>query len=301
MRILHIDTGGEMRGGQYQVTLLLNGLRSAGHEPILMAREDGPLWSAAMVGGFAVHPAESKELWRRSKEAAIVHAHDARAHTMAAIASRRKFVVSRRVAFPMRRSVASLWKYQRAARFLAVSHFVANELQAAGIRNEKIDVVYDGVEPLAEAAEWSADNPVVALASADPQKGRDLVEQAAAESGIQVLFSDDLARDLQRASLFVYITRSEGLGSAALLAMSMGVPVIGSCVGGLIEVFADGVSGIFVRNDAREIASAMRRVLRDPALARSLVEHGKARIAECFTKEHLVRSTVASYERALAA
>lgn len=300
MRILHIDTGREMRGGQHQVLLLLKGLRNAGHNSTLMAYSKGPLWNAAADAGFPVLSAETRELWRCAKEATIVHAHDARAHTMAAIASRRKFVVSRRVAFPVRRSVASLWKYQRAARFLAVSHFVAQELQAAGIRKEKIDVVYDGVEMMTHATDWNPKNPVVTLASDDPEKGRNLVEQAARNAGARVLFSNELSKDLRQASLFVYITRSEGLGSAALLAMSTGVPVIASCVGGLVEVFADGVSGIFVRNDAEEIAEAIRRVLDNPDLAHSLIEHGKERIAECFTQEHLTRGTIAAYEGALA-
>ena len=70
--------------------------------------------------------------------------------------------------------------------------------------------------------------------------------------------------------------------------------------GSLVEIFADGMSGIFVRNDSQEIARAMQRVLDNPALAHSLIEHGKARIAECFTKEHLTRGTIAAYERALA-
>src|ERR1700761_5849460 len=165
-----------MRGGQHQVLLLMSGLAEAGHESILLAGEQSPLAQAALRTGYVVRKAEAKELWQYSKQAATVHAHDARAHTMAAIASRRKFVVSRRVAFPVRRSVASLWKYQRAARFLAVSQFVAKELQAAGIRKEKIDVVYDGVEMMTPDAEWNPQNPVVALASNDLQKGRDLVD-----------------------------------------------------------------------------------------------------------------------------
>lgn len=301
MRVLHIDAGHEMRGGQYQVLLLLKGLRRAGHDQILLARQEAPLWSAAAAAGFAVQAAGVKELWHRSKEATIVHAHDARAHTIAAIASRRTFVVSRRVAFPVRRTPASVWKYQRAARFLAVSRFVADELRAGGVCNEKIDVVYDGVESIGTAAGWSAQNPAVALASDDPQKGRELVEQAAVQAGVPVLFSNDLARDLQCASMFVYITRLEGLGSAALLAMSRGVPVLASRVGGLAEVFADGVSGIFVQNESHDIARAMRRVIEDPILARSLAEHGIARIAECFTTEHVTRGTLACYERALAA
>lgn len=300
MRILHIDTGSAMRGGQYQVLLLLRSLRAAGHDSVLMARENSPLWDAAAKDGFPVESADAKRVWQGSKDAAIVHAHDARSHTIAAIASRRRFVVSRRVAFPVRRSVASVWKYQRPSRFLAVSRFVARQLQTAGIHSEKIDVVYDGVECVQECSAWSAEYPIVALASNDPEKGRDLVERAARIAELRVLFSNDLMKDLARASVFVYITRSEGLGSAALLAMSMCVPVIASAVDGLTEIFADGVSGIFVRNDPEEIASAIRKVISDPGLAQRLAENGRARIAECFTKEHLLRGTLASYERALA-
>jgi hypothetical protein len=289
-----------MRGGQRQVLLLMAGLAEAGHECILLASERNPLAQAAMRAGLIVRAAEAKELWQCSKQAAMVHAHDARAHTLAAIASRRKFVVSRRVAFPVRRSVASLWKYQRATRFIAVSQFVANQLQAAGIRTEKIDVVYDGVEAVAPAERWNPTYPAVALASGDPQKGRDLVEQAAGIAHIPVLFSDNLAEDLSRASMFVYITRSEGLGSAALLAMSMGVPVIASNVGGLSEVIADSASGLLVANETAEIASAMRRVLDEPGLAPELIGRARARVAERFTSRDLVKGTLASYERALA-
>src|ERR1700761_4149863 len=134
-----------MRGGQRQVALLMAGLAEAGHECCLLAPGSSPLHQTAIRAGFPVRNAEAKELWQESKRAAIVHAHDARAHMLAAIASLRRFVVSRRVAFPVRRSVASLWMYQRARRFLAVSQFVAGQLEIAGIPMEKIDVVYDGI------------------------------------------------------------------------------------------------------------------------------------------------------------
>lgn len=289
-----------MRGGQRQVLLLMAGLAEAGHECILLAGARSPLSQAAVSAGHAVRVAASKELWQSSKQAHIVHAHDARAHTIAAIASRRVFVVSRRVAFPVRRSVASIWKYHRAARFLAVSQFVASQLEEAGIRQEKIDVVYDGVEAVAPAERWSSTSPALALASKDPQKGRDLVEQAARIARVPVVFSENLADGLSRASMFVYITRSEGLGSAALLAMTMGVPVIASNIGGLKEIFADGASGLLVGNEPEEIARAMQRLLYEPDLAPALIDRAKARIAGRFTKHHLLRATLDSYERALA-
>ncbi len=288
-----------MRGGQHQVLLLMNALREAGHESLLLAPEVSPLANAARQARFAVYASSAREVWRHSRQVSLIHAHDARAHTLAAVASRCKFVVSRRVAFPVRRSIASFWKYRRPARFLAVSHFVAGELEAAGIPKQRIDIVYDGVES-PSAAEWSARYPAVALASPDPQKGRPLVEQAAKLAGIPVVFSNTLPEDLTHASSFVYITRSEGLGSAVLLAMSMGVPVIASRVGGLTEIFSDGISGLFVANEAQAIAGAMRRVVEDGTLARLLIERGKARIAECFTKQHLLQGTLASYRSALA-
>lgn len=289
-----------MRGGQHQVLLLLKGLREAGHESLLLAREQAPLWTAAAAAHFPIYPAATRELFKLSRKADLVHAHDARAHTIAAIASRRKFVVSRRVAFPVRRSVASVWKYQRATRYLAVSQFVARELEGAGIRREKIDVVYDGVDSVPNIIEWNPDHPAVAPATRDPEKGRDLLEQAAEIARVRVVFSENLQQDLQHASMFVYITRSEGLGSAVLLAMNIGVPVIASWVGGLAEVFADGVSGVFVRNDTDEVARAMRSILDQPALTRMMIREAKTRVNDCFTREHLVRGTLNSYGRALA-
>jgi phosphohistidine swiveling domain-containing protein len=275
-------------------------LRQAGHDGPLLAREGGPLSNAARLAGYTTHPATFKELWTRSNDVTLVHAHDAGAHTKAAIAARCRFVVSRRVAFPIKRSVASSWKYRRAARYLAVSEFVARELQAGGIASSKIDVVHDAVDPATCADPWNATAPAVALASRDPQKGRDLVEAAARLAGIEVVFSDTIEEDLRRASMLIYATRSEGLGSAAILAMSMGVPVIASRVGGLQEVFVDGVSGVFVSNEPRDIAAAINRVRSDPVFARELVRHGKERVAERFTKRQLLERTLASYERMLA-
>jgi glycosyltransferase involved in cell wall biosynthesis len=290
-----------MRGGQHQVLLLLNTLKVAGHSSVLLARSGSPLYLAAAAQGFQVQPADVKHLWLHSKNADIVHAHDARAHTIAAIAARGKFVVSRRVAFPVKRSVVSTWKYQRPSRFLAVSQFVAVELESAGIRREKIDIVYDAVntEDAERANRWDASHPAVALASDDPMKGKDLIKAAAARAQLNVVFSDNLTRDLRRASMFVYITRSEGLGSAVLLAMQMAVPVIASRVGGIVEILADGISGLFVENQEHAIAAAMLRVLNERGLAQHLIAAGKEQIRNCFTPQHLLRGTVGSYQKAL--
>ena len=275
MRILHVDTGRELRGGQRQVLLLLEGLRAAGEDCLLLARPGSPLFQTASAAGLPVYPASLLALRQHSKVSDIVHAHDARAHTLAALGARSRFVVSRRVAFPVKRSLLSQWKYRQAARFLAVSQFVGAELERGGIPKSKIDIVYDGVQRDFTPASWNPGNPAVALASFDPGKGRDLVTEAARLAGCSVIYSNDLPKDLIHASMFLYMTRAEGLGSAALLAMSMGVPV-------------------------NEIAAAIGRVREDFILGQTLIERGKKRVGELFTAQGMVEGTRASYRRALA-
>jgi glycosyltransferase involved in cell wall biosynthesis len=126
------------------------------------------------------------------------------------------------------------------------------------------------------------------------------VEQAAAAARIPVHYSSDLERDLRRASMFVYITRSEGLGSAALLAMSMGIPVVASRVGGLAEAIVDGDSGILVSNESAEIARAMRRVVENTASTQVLIANAALRVAKFFSREQLVERTLSAYRRVLA-
>ncbi len=300
MRLLHIDTGCEMRGGQRQVLLLLRLLTGVGHECVLLASKESPLRRAVAGLGIPVHDARLSRVWSLSANADLVHVHDAHAHTLAALAARAPIVVSRRVGFPVKRSSLSRWKYARAARFLSVSRFVAGQLYAAGIPAGKVDVVYDAVDDIPAQTCWSTDAPVVALANADPMKGRDLVEAACRLANVHSIFSNDLSRDLRRASMFLYISRSEGLGSAALLAMAMGVPVIASRVGGLAEIMEPGVSGICVENDPPQIAAAIKHLLTDPDFARGLIEKAHERIAAQFSKEILLDATLQSYSRALA-
>jgi glycosyltransferase involved in cell wall biosynthesis len=294
VRILHIDTGKELRGGQRQVLLLMRALRERGHECELLARQQSPLWKAAKDLEFPVAPASLWNVWRHSSDVNIVHAHDARSHTLAAVASRRRFVVSRRVAFPVKRGAFSRWKYGRPVRYLAVSRFVARELATAGVPKHKIEVVYDGVEQTV-APGPRGEFRIVALDSADPLKGRSLVEKGARIAGVPVQFSDDLARDLPSASVFVYATQSEGLGSAALFAMSLEIPVIASRVGGLPEIVEHGETGLLVENDPECFAAAMRQLRDDPETCHAMGRKARLRIERDFTADRMVERTLAAY------
>ncbi len=228
----------------------------------------------------------------------LIHAHDARGHTLAALQSK-PAVVSRRVAFPVRRGVLSQWKYGRPAHYLAVSQFVKRTLVEARVDPGKISVVYDGV-PL-DFPPVSEDRTLVAaLDSDDPGKGKKIVEQAAKLANVAVTFSSDLRRDLPRAALFVYITELEGLGSAALLAMAAGAPVLASAAGGLPEVVEDGVTGLLTSNDPVEVAKSMQRLLGDRSLAARLADCARKKVEAAFSIDRMVNETIRVYERILA-
>jgi glycosyltransferase involved in cell wall biosynthesis len=296
---LHIDTGREMRGGQWQALYLLQSLAAAGDAPVLMAPAGSPLLEHARARGMEAHALGLSRIATQARRYDLVHAHDARAHTIAAIAAR-TLVVSRRVAFPVRSSAGSRWKYGRATRYIAVSNFVKGILKEAGIDESRIDVVYDGVPPPPEQPNFDQRTRVVALDSNDPRKGGDLIRNAASRAGIDVLFSTDLPADLKSAMLFVYVSESEGLGSAALLAMAAGVPVLASAVGGLPEIVRDGVTGSLVENCPQQIADNMLKLVRDRALLERLGKNGRMMAEQEFTTARMAAETMRVYEKALA-
>jgi hypothetical protein len=290
MRILHLDSGREMRGGQWQVLSLHRGLIERGHDSVLLAREACPLIEAARAAGLPHDILRPLRLGLLSRRFNLVHAHDARSHTLAALFSRVPFVVSRRVAFPIRDSAASRWKYRRAGLFLAVSRHVDMEMRASGVEESRVEVVYDGVAVPAQPAHGDA---ILVPYTDDPQKGMPLAQEAARRAGVRIEITNNLGEDLSHARALVYLTRSEGLGSGILLAMAHGVTVIASDTGGIPELIRNGENGILVKNDPGAVANAFARI--DPAIGRA----GRATVMARFTEEHMIASTLLAYEKVL--
>ena len=292
MRVVHLDSGREMRGGQWQVLSLLHGL---GDGNTLLTAAEGPLMREAQRRGIDAQPLSMLSLGAVTKSSDLIHAHDARCHTWAAALGSAPLVVSRRVAFPVKQSVLSRWKYGRATKYLAVSEHVKQTLMDAEVPPERIEVVYDGVRLPDRVAHGER---IIAPATDDPMKGSDLIREAADLAGFRVHFSEDLEADLPTASLLVYITRSEGLGSAALLAMAYGVPVVASRVGGLPEVVEDCHTGILTDNEPAAIADAMLRAL---AMRDMLGRNARRCVEEKFSIGHMVTRTQRVYQELLGA
>lgn len=294
MRVLHLDLGREARGGQWQALHLMRAMRAQGEDARLLARPGTMLLEEAKLLGMETGAASPWRLRRWSRWADVVHAHDARAHTACALWSGAPFVVSRRVAFPVKRGLLSKWKYARAAMFLAVSRAAAAELQKAGVPAARIRVVYDAA-PL-PAQPGRRDGGAVALASSDPLKGRPVIE--AAQAGIE--FASNLLAALAHARVFVYITASEGLGSAALAALAHGVPVVASRVGGLPEIVRHEQTGLLLeQNDPALLRAAVLRLLGDDEFAGRLGAAGRRMVELEFTIERMLERTLAAYREVI--
>jgi len=155
LRIVHIASGRQWRGGQRQVLLLARGLARLGVDQVVvtsrdsrLARELGaaaiPTRAVVWKGGLSL--AALRAAWREGRGArTLFHAHDGHAVTLAALAARlsgKPWVAHRRTAFPVRRPA----RWRRAARAIAISEPVAERLREAGLDPDRIVVVPSAID-----------------------------------------------------------------------------------------------------------------------------------------------------------
>ncbi|MBZ5534400.1 MAG: glycosyltransferase family 4 protein [Acidobacteriia bacterium] len=201
MKILHLDTGRTLRGGQQQVLFLMQGLASRGHSQILLIPSGAPSGVQARRAGFLVTeiplgPLANLAAVPRIRtmiqrfQPDVLHLHDARAHGFGYLANRtlmRPMVVSRRVAFPLRMNYWSRYKYfALQQRFIAVSLYVKGLMVQSGIPAQLIDVVYDCVDLTLQRGRKSREKPSVSadqflvgtVGALEPEKGHDLLIEA---------------------------------------------------------------------------------------------------------------------------
>lgn len=78
----------------------------------------------------------------------------------------------------------------------------------------------------------------------------------------------------------------EGLGLVALEAMQWGVPVVGSRLGGILEIVKDGVNGLlFASGDSTALAETLDRLLRDSGWRARLAAGARVSVDERFSIE----------------
>lgn len=112
--------------------------------------------------------------------------------------------------------------------------------------------------------------------------------------------AEELPGLLAAADIFALPSKSEASGLAVLEAMAVGIPVIAARSGGVPELVADGQTGFLVEpGKPDELARAIERVLREPALGVALGENGRQRVQAEFTVEKMVARTQEAYDAVL--
>ena len=92
---------------------------------------------------------------------------------------------------------------------------------------------------------------------------------------------DEVYNYLAIADIFVRPSRSEGLGSSFLEAMAMGVPIIGTQVGGIPDFLIDRQTGLFCEVDNPEdLAKKIEILLKDEDLRRYLIKNARQLVEE---------------------
>jgi len=169
---------------------------------------------------------------------------------------------------------------------------------------ERIAVVHDAVEvpngAPAPAVPPEGGSPLVAApAIDDPLKGAQWLAEACEAAGARLLRSPHLLESLRDADVFVYITATEGLGSAILLAMARRIPVIASRVGGIPELVEHERTGLLVENSPAAVTAALRRLTEDPVFARGCAERALVQVNERFTDTVMAARTEQVYRAVL--
>jgi len=107
---------------------------------------------------------------------------------------------------------------------------------------------------------------------------------------------------LQQADAFLLPSSTEGFGLAALEALSCGVPVVASRVGGIPEVVVDGETGFLCEaGDVPAMTAAALRLLSDAPLRRRLSEAARSSVLARWQLEPAITLYEEYYRRVLEA
>jgi len=104
---------------------------------------------------------------------------------------------------------------------------------------------------------------------------------------------------LKKSDIFVLISNWEGFPYTIIEAMSCGLPVIASDVGGIREAVNDDCGILVERGNKEEIEKALEKLLKNPSLAKEMGEKSRARVKKEFSLEKTLRETEQIYKEIL--
>ncbi|HYK91721.1 MAG TPA: glycosyltransferase family 4 protein [Acidobacteriota bacterium] len=112
----------------------------------------------------------------------------------------------------------------------------------------------------------------------------------------------DLAPIYADLNLVVLSSRNEGTPVSIIEGSAAGRPVVATCVGGVPDMIQDGWNGLLVPpGDPEALASAMIRVIENPAMAATFAQRSRKKFSEIYSVARLVSDVELLYIRLLGA
>ena len=108
-------------------------------------------------------------------------------------------------------------------------------------------------------------------------------------------FRTDVERLLSASDCLSLVSSSEGLSCAILEAMSCGLPIVCSRVGGNAELVSDGENGYLISAGVEELAAKMQLIAGDAGLRKRLAEESLRRCKRLFSFEQMIDQYRALY------
>jgi glycosyltransferase involved in cell wall biosynthesis len=113
-------------------------------------------------------------------------------------------------------------------------------------------------------------------------------------------FRNDVGAFYKMADLFVMSSVQEGLGTAILDALALGIPVVAAKAGGIPEVIKDGETGRLVEAaNPQALAKGIIEMLANVDQARAMARRGQDNVKAEFSIDAMVENNLAVYNRLL--
>ncbi|MCG6533987.1 MAG: glycosyltransferase family 4 protein, partial [Syntrophales bacterium LBB04] len=115
------------------------------------------------------------------------------------------------------------------------------------------------------------------------------------------LDSEDILQFYQNARMVVFATRCyEGFPTVLLEAMSHGLPIVCSRIGGLPEIVDDGLTGLLYEpGNADELADCIRTLRHNHALCQKLGDAGLRKAREDYAADRVIEQLIEIYEKVI--
>ncbi|MGE2835835.1 glycosyltransferase [Mycobacterium sp. SMC-4] len=171
------------------------------------------------------------------------------------------------------------------------------------VRRKGFDTVIGAMPHLPGAELVIVGGPDKSELDAEPEAQR--LQRVAAECGVadRVHLYGAIARDempmlLRSADVVAAMPWYEPFGIVPLEAMSCGVPVVASAVGGMLDTVVDEVTGRLIPpRDPRRCAEAIRPILANTHLRAVWGRAGRRRVQDRYSWQRVAEDTIAVYRR----